>query len=565
MGNGKKFFITSVGTLDYKNAVYTFNDKFFETKFASEAIYRLVDNIADAEVLVFSTNEALEKYGNDLKTLINAECIPVPFAKEEKGLREVFETINKKIEIGSEIVIDITNAFRSLQMIYFAIMIYLTALKHVTIKGIYYGAYEDRDESTNPPKAPVVDLTPIFNMIKWFYAVQIFNDYGLAKPVAKIIENVMEFKPKSQLKALSSQLKEISDGLYNVDVRVINDAFLKLSCNRDSYISILSGNLPIAQEVFDSIINSYKNFGIDQNLIPNRQNTYTDLTQDELDREKNIIDWYINLGQIKNALTIMREWIVNKIMLQKKKTHKWLVHKNRIPFEKVITGLNIRYNKKNLTSDLKEFANNAEKIFKWRDYVSHGGFTSEGIPKALNSDQSNWEEIRKIWQYFKEFDWSKIDKIFFDGKKEIKTLYITSLGLSKGVLYTLLKNITPADTPCHFLIISSDESQKSIPECFEKAEVKVNYTCWNLADPHKDDFDKNKFINTPDYIDLIHKSDKIIINFAGGTSAMQFHVKGIAEVAESCGTDVVKILTIDRRSPEEQRKYPFVKGEIIKI
>ncbi len=554
----KKYFITSVGTTDYGNTTYIHNGKFFETKFASEAIYRLVDGITDAEVFVFSTDEAIKKYGNDLKKLINAKCISVPFAKEEKELWNVFEQINKQIETGAEIIIDITNAFRSLQMIYFAIIVYLTALKNVTIKGIYYGAYEDKDKSSDPPKTPVVDLTAIFNMIDWFYAVRIFNDYGLAKPVATIIDEVVkktgnQYVKDDLLKDVSGKLKNISDGLYNVDIRIINDYFYKLINKKDEYSEALSNNLPIGKEAFNIILNSYQGFGINQRLIQ-KNNNYTDLTREELEREKIIIDWYLARGQVKNGLTLIREWIVNQFMLHKKRTEKWLVRNNRELVESIIRDL-IK-NKKHVSSELKDIAEKSEKIFSLRNRMSHGGFTC---------DEISCSEVEKIWQYFKGFDWSQINNFFFNGKKEIKTLYVTSLGLSKGVLYTLLENVTQADTPCHFLLITSDETRKSIPECLTKAGLNVSYTCWNLADPHKDDFDKRKFMNTSDYIDLINKSEKIIINFAGGTSAMQFHVKGIAEIAESYAINVTKILTIDRRSSEEQRNDPFVKGEIIKI
>jgi CRISPR/Cas system-associated protein Cas10 (large subunit of type III CRISPR-Cas system) len=63
--------ISFLGTGDYKNALYHFKNRNYETPFIQEALVKLLPEISD--VIVFTTPEAKEKNGTKLLSVCVAD------------------------------------------------------------------------------------------------------------------------------------------------------------------------------------------------------------------------------------------------------------------------------------------------------------------------------------------------------------------------------------------------------------------------------------------------------------------------------------------------------------
>lgn len=59
--------------------------------------------------------------------------------------------------------------------------------------------------------------------------------------------------------------------------------------------------------------------------------------------------------------------------------------------------------------------------------------------------------------------------------------------------------------------------------------------------------------------------DSVTINLTGGTTAMQWVMQAIYETLKTENFNVKRVAFIDRRDSLEQRKNPFVIGEIYEI
>jgi CRISPR-associated Csx2 family protein len=118
----------------------------------------------------------------------------IPEGRTEDEIWEIFQIILDHIEDGDEVVFDVTHGFRSIPMLAFASLNYAKALKNVTLKGIFYGAFDARQGFAPKPKdaygpptdVPIFDLTKYDNLLDWGQAVDRFLRAGDASEVGRL-------------------------------------------------------------------------------------------------------------------------------------------------------------------------------------------------------------------------------------------------------------------------------------------------------------------------------------------------------------------------------------------
>lgn len=135
---------------------------------------------------------------------------------------------------------------------------------------------------------------------------------------------------------------------------------------------------------------------------------------------------------------------------------------------------------------------------------------------------------------------------------------ISPLGGSKGLLFSALSLIKPGLA----IVLTSKEFTHAAAEIFELTEpqqkkvitMKDVFTGFNETEQLVDEM-KN----------LCHPADSIIINLTGGTTAMQWVMQAVYETFKNNNFEVKRVAFIDRRDSLEQKKNPFVLGELYKI
>ncbi|MCD6460470.1 hypothetical protein J7L67_07370 [bacterium] len=553
----RKIFITSIGTSCYPETQYSYNGKIEISRFAPVAIKKLIPDLENAETYLFLSKEALEKNGVALKESIGAELISIPIPVGKEDFNEIFSIIESKVGESMQLYLDITNALRSLQMIFFAISIYFTGLKNIEIKGIYYGAFEQKKDN----KAPVIDLLPIVEAIELFYASRMFRDYGVSALIGEKLEQEQQ-RLRSEKKVVSAPktfiktgriLKKISLGLANADAMFIASKCINLTKVSKSDTEFHSF-LPLSETLIKSIKKAYKAFS-----DPLEVNA---LTEKELQREERIIEWYMNHEQYKNALSLMREWLVNKLLFFSEKRDIWLDYEKARKFaeRKINLLIKLLKDKKLFSPDMKKFAKVAQKIFLMRNKVSHGGF-------SIETDRINYNTIhREVGEYWDEA--KQIGPEIFQNilKRSIrgKILIISPLGLAPGMLYTLLS--MEEIVKCYLaelMLITSEQAQKCIEECLEKVGRAIPYTPFCLKNPYIDILSEKDIKDK--WLDKIISADKIIINYTGGTSIMQVNIVRISNIIRSYDIPFKEVVVTDKRSLGEQQANPYVKGEVCPI
>ena len=221
----------------YRQAKYKIGDKIIETSFIASV---LIDYLKVDKVIIVGTSRSMwenvykhyaelvndfdeeywknigEKVGksdyknyniseNDLKKVeevidkylkkINpnatggSKCKIIRYGVNEAEIWEnfdIFMGIIKEINDGDEIYLDITHSFRSIPLFMYLMLEFIKYLKKdVKLKGIYYGMLD----AYTGDYAPIVDLSPLFEISNWIKGMYDFTNYGNNYLISKLLKD----------------------------------------------------------------------------------------------------------------------------------------------------------------------------------------------------------------------------------------------------------------------------------------------------------------------------------------------------------------------------------------
>ena len=221
----RNLFLSFLGTNDYiacnYGLEYNPDEQVRDVRYIQEALVKLFcQSFTETDKVIILTTELSEKqnYYDDgqlnhatkqfdkpnqgLKSrlsLLRASYLKAPFEairiKEgysEAEIWEVFDVISQQVLPNDQIYLDVTHAFRYLPMLGVVLADFLRVTKQVTIKGIYYGAFEKlgpastvKDLPISARNAPILNLLPLVELQRWSTAANNFYQYG-------VVENLVD-------------------------------------------------------------------------------------------------------------------------------------------------------------------------------------------------------------------------------------------------------------------------------------------------------------------------------------------------------------------------------------
>jgi CRISPR-associated Csx2 family protein len=292
--------VTFIGKGNYQCCKYVYRDSVCETHLFGFALASFF-TAEISKVVVFHTEESKEaKRENDDKTYIEQlkelhlendlpepEAVLIKSGKSEDELWEIFDTLSSVFDEDDEIIFDITHAFRSIPILSLLVIALLRETKNVKLKGIFYGAFEAKDENGN---TPIFDLSPFVELLDWISAAKQFNTTGNA---ALLVE-LLKIKDKN----LATDIENLSRSLRllrPVDVMELSGRVSKKITNEKSLQHVKSK--PIFQ-LLESIDESYSRFSL-SNPKENKEKFIKKLFE--------MAKWYFDKGQYVQSIAVIRE------------------------------------------------------------------------------------------------------------------------------------------------------------------------------------------------------------------------------------------------------------------
>lgn len=573
------FLLTALGT-KHRITSYELNENVVTAELSPIALMKLLpEDERPEKMLVLCTDAAKRSTYPTLAEASQTECIPldIPEGLDAQEIQQIMRTILKNVPDGSDLTLDLTHGLRHFPFLFFTAVLYLSALKDVRIRGAWYGMLEATDASGN---APFVDLSILLEMTDWFQAVRTFKGLKNARPLIEMLRrNIDEWSPvdttgtngKNDLETFVKYIEKFNFNYgAGLPVELGKSAFSIEDVYTNKLMTFLkselhSPSIPMSSELMEHVVNSAKPFTFHES--PSSGGNWKQsvaINDDELMRQASLVDSYLESGLINNAIGLMREFVVSRAAFQHKDANtdsSWLERERRKQAERKLGAL-LNYStnhSKNpncgLTGCNKELARCWDSITQHRNELHH-----HGMKKEVVKIDSSVSELKDVWQTMKEklHDDEFWDPEFGGGSGR---LLITPLGLSPGLLFTALKTAIPPPDVC--LVLTSKEGERNLEEVLGKTGYTGEIRTILMTNP-QDGFEEVPSI-TKECDELLVKADEIVCNVTGGTTAMQWAISSFFERAKKLSRDVRRVAMVDRRSHEEQKKNPYMKGEMVEL
>ncbi|ELC8361229.1 TIGR02221 family CRISPR-associated protein [Clostridium perfringens] len=412
----------------YEKCEYFFgNGKSCKTEYIQEAIAEIFcsDWGKEDKIIIFTTEKSATLHWNAKKTLkdrlnkkfnetkkINVTNRMIPFGSNSDEQWEIFNTIFNSLDYEDEVIVDITQSFRTIPMFLIIILNYAKLLKKIKVKGIYYGAFaanNDCDEN-KIKKAPIFDLTLYDLIMDFTNGINTFINTGNSNILMNIYNEInLEDEEKKKYEMLSKTISSLNDfsnaimtcrgninflGEQNCSQKSILAAHNEFKKNIEEYKKEESDNLamalnPLLKKVSDDTINFESKDPVKVGIATVESCIKSGLVQqgitalDETMKVLLCVKFNLDYTEYNN-----RKLVKDLLMVEKYKHYKIYNKTEKYQINKLILGMG-----KNKIP--QEFIKLSKNLGKLRNDINHFGLNK----KAKKSDQIK-EELKN---HFDEF------------------------------------------------------------------------------------------------------------------------------------------------------------------
>ena len=325
-----KSFISILGTNDYLECRHSFKNKISDSivKYVQEDLIKFFcqDFTEQDEIRIFLTNlararnwenDGFSKSNEGLKSRLfktGLKCkvndYSIPDGNNENDIWEIFEIILNTFHQDEIVIVDITHSFRFLPMLLTTLLNYAKYQKNITIKGIYYAAFESlgtineiKDIPAENRITPIFDLTSLSLLQGWTVAsFDFINNANVQKlnqlvseenKFIKYLSNNQKFFPQNVIRKLEKLINNIAlcrgKELLEFDYNDLKENINKLK------------DLPFLPKPFFFLIDElYKK-------VQNFNNNYNDLIIV-------LADWCLEHNFYQQMVTLLQEFSITLIL-----------------------------------------------------------------------------------------------------------------------------------------------------------------------------------------------------------------------------------------------------------
>jgi CRISPR-associated DxTHG motif protein len=300
--------ISFLGPTDYKTVTYTYRDQEFTTRLFPEALFHFFPDLQ--QLYVFAT-PTVQSHPNlaQLRERVPPDrltVVPIPEGHTEEELWDIFSALTEVVAEKEEVVFDITHSFRSIPFLTFLAAAYLRAARRARIRAVVYGAYEARPKDDPGPR-PVFDLTPFVSLLDWLAATNQFIHTGDAQYLARLLRQEGAARRSGALKHAGETLEPFSLAVMLCrPLEVMRDAGRMENMLKRAANDMAQWARPFTV-MADRIQAEYGKYNLPDPI--------GDVAA-SLRHQLSIIRWYAEHGQIIQAVTLAREWVVTAVGMQ---------------------------------------------------------------------------------------------------------------------------------------------------------------------------------------------------------------------------------------------------------
>lgn len=386
--------ISFIGTTDYQPATYVHNGQDYTSRFFPVVAAQIFQ---PDEVLLVVTKDAYQRHfetiTDELHTIAPVTPVRIPDGKQQEELWVIFDTITDRLDIGDEVVFDVTLSFRSIPILAVIAAAFWRVAKDVNVSNLIYGAFEARDENGH---SPVFDLTPMLDLMRWTVATDAFLKTGNGVQLSALLKDAHSLQHRQAggraKRDLPRHLSNAASSLESVSqsMRLVRPQEL---C---SEARLLERNLVLVRDEVSQWARPFAS------LLDRTQEAYRHFALESphdnlpayLDMQLKLIAWYLDKQQVVQAYTLAREWLVSHLAVHLR----WHIIDDREYIEALLNnGVEALAKKRRLPPPLQGVAKVEEVLKTWdwlrdiRNDIAHCGMRRQ--PRPLTTLINNAGEL----------------------------------------------------------------------------------------------------------------------------------------------------------------------------
>ncbi|WP_223343443.1 TM1812 family CRISPR-associated protein [Synechocystis sp. PCC 7339] len=189
----------------------------------------------------------------------------------------------------------------------------LRQVKQVEVLGLVYGAFDK--SKTNQP-SPSYDLLPMLGLLDWMSAVERFTEAGDGRALSHLLESVLSPEEQAQdlsLKKAQNRLNNVAEKIQQVSQALAlarPDETIRASSSLQKSLTNAGATMADYAKPFD-LVRERVIAGYGQFAQQNREDL-----RESLRLQFQMIAWFMERGQILQAVTLGREWLVSWVAFQ---------------------------------------------------------------------------------------------------------------------------------------------------------------------------------------------------------------------------------------------------------
>ena len=561
-GSTRKHLLLTVLGRGPTPARYTLGDGEHEARLAPIALFDLLpEEDRPDRILALCTPEAKRDSWPLLDDALGARCpievVEVPSGDKQSHIDTFMETVTGAIYGHVDLTVDVTHGFRHFSFLTYVSVLYLAALRGVTIRGAYYGLL-NRDAPS-----PFLDLRPLLEVPRWVHALEVLRETGSTLPMARILEDGPTGQSaRDNARDLSHLSEAYLSGLpleLGWQARNIRSHRCKplRKLLRDDHRLPLAGNVV---EQLSEILEPFVLAGAPSGPGWKRQ---IGISAPELDRQARMIDGLLARDSYATALRLMREWVVSWVIYRRTPQEDWLSRNARSAAEGLLHAIRAIGSDPELRHILTEeqralgclWADLAEV----RNAYAHHGMRGDDLVRDENL-RSTRERVLESWNDTLR---SCPALSLALGESPGRRVLVSPIGKRPGVLFSAL-HACRADggggEPASCLVVCSPETEALIAEVLERAEFAGNCVPLLVEDAFGGGAARIRRLAREARGHFIGAAG-VLVNVTGGTTLMGLAAEELAATARSLAGPVRRFGLIDRRTPERQTAEPYRIGE----
>ena len=456
-----------------------------------------------------------------------------------------------------DLTVDLTHGFRHFSFLTYLAVLYLAALRGVTIRGAYYGMLNPK-----PTLSPFLDLRPLLELPRWVYALDVLRDTGSTLPMARTLLDGPDSQPARDnacdLRRLSEAYLaglplELGWQARNVSHQRLKP--LQRLLRRDH-------QLPLADKLVGLLGDILKPIALAEPSENVGWKRRVPLSEAELRRQAAIVDGLLAHESVATAVRLLREWTVSWVIWQRAPRDDWLSRDVRHTAENVLHAIKAIGSDAELRDVLSEKQLTLGRFWghlaEVRNAYAHHGMRGDDLVR----DRKIADTRRCVLDFWKQnlracpsFDLSL-------GESPGSRVLVSPIGLRPGVLFSAVHACRTDDNgdPAKCVVICSPATEGKIAEALQSARYGGQFESLRLDDAFGGGSSEIRRLAHAARRHFIGAGE-VLVNVTGGTTLMGLVAEELAAAARALACPVRRFGLIDRRPTERQDADPYQMGE----